>query len=132
MQRIFLHGLLAGLVSAIVCLFYSEVYSTSLRVNFSDVINIFSVMGTCLFGSLIASTGYYFLSTKLSDGDVTDVLFNITFLTLTFLSCIYPFSVQLPLELDSPELFPGLVIPMHFFPVLFWIAFNPIFKHGRT
>ncbi|MEJ6795603.1 MAG: hypothetical protein QNK63_02730 [Flavobacteriales bacterium] len=132
MQKIFLHGLLAGLVSAIVCLFYSEVYSTSLQVDFSDVINIFSVMGTCLFGSLIASAGYYFLSTKLSDGDVTDVLFNITFLTLTFLSCIYPFSVQLPLELDSPELFPGLVIPMHFFPVLFWIAFNPIFKHGRT
>jgi hypothetical protein len=123
MQKIFLHGLLAGLVSAIVCLFYSEVYSTSLQVDFSDVINIFSVMGTCLFGSLIASAGYYFLSTKLSDGDVTDVLFNITFLTLTFLSCIYPF---------SPELFPGLVIPMHFFPVLFWIAFNPIFKHGRT
>ena len=130
MQKIFLHGLLAGLVSAIVCLFYSEVYSTSLQVDFSDVINIFCPV--ILFGSLIASAGYYFLSTKLLAGDVTDVLLLDVTLTLTFLSCIYPFSVQLPLELDSPELFPGLVIPMHFFPVLFWIAFNPIFKHGRT
>lgn len=132
MQKIFLHGLAAGLISAIVCLFYSELYSSAMDVDFSDVINIFSVMGTCLFGSLIAAAGYYFLTTKVSDRDIVDVVFNIIFLTLTFLSCIYPFSVRLPFELESPELFPGLVIPMHFFPVLFWIAFNPAFKHGRS
>ncbi len=130
MKRIYLHGLGAGLISAIACLFYSEIYSTAMYVDFSDVINIFSVMGTCLLGSLVAASGYYFLTTKMKDRDIIDVLFNVIYVTLTFLSCIYPFSVKLPLDLDAPELFPGLVIPMHFFPVLFWIALNPAFKHG--
>ncbi len=131
MQKIFLHGLAAGLVSAIACLFYCEVYSSAMRVDFSTVINIYSVMGVCLFGSMIASAGYYLLSIKVSNVDIVDVVFNLFFITLTFFSCIYPFLAKLPLNLKSPELFPGLVIPMHFFPVLFWVALNPVFKHGR-
>jgi len=130
MQKIFLHGLAAGLISAIACLFYSELYSSALNVNFSEVINIFTVMGTCLIGCLLAATGYLILSAKVKTQTTLEVIFNIIFVFLTFLSCIYPFSVKLPLTIDFPELFPGLVIPMHFFPVLFWIALNPVFKHS--
>lgn len=128
MQKIFIHGLLAGLISAIACLIYSNIYSAAMYVDFSEVINIFSVMGTCLAGCLVAAGGYYFLTRYLKDQNTLEVVFNIIFIFLTFISCIYPFSVPLPLDLESPELFPGLVIPMHFFPVLFWIALNPVFK----
>ncbi len=128
MQKIFLHGLAAGLVSAIACLFYCQLYCSAMLVDFSEVVNIFSVMGICLLTSLLASAGYYFLTRVIKDRNILEMIFNIIFVFLTFVSCIYPFTVRLPLEIDFPELFPGLVIPMHFFPVLFWIAFNPLFN----
>ena len=128
MKKILIHGLAAGVISAIACLFYNALYNASLGTDFSEFINIFSVMGTCLLGCLIAASGYYFLTTQIKDKITVDVVFNAIFVLLTFLSCIYPFSKKLPLEIDSPELFPGLVIPMHFFPVLFWIALSPMLK----
>ncbi len=128
MKKILLHGLAAGVLSAIACLFYNALYNAAMFTDFSDFINIFTVMGTCLCGCLIAALGYYFLTTRIKDGTTVDVIFNVVFVLLTFISCVYPFSKKLPLEIEYPELFPGLVIPMHFFPVLFWIALNPILK----
>ena len=132
MKKILMHGLAAGIISAIACLFYNALYNASLCTDFSEFIHIFSVMGTCLFGCLIAALGFYLLTTRIKDLNTVEVIFNVLFVFLTFLSCIYPFSKKLPFEIDNPELFPGLVIPMHFFPVLFWIALSPIFKKFPT
>ncbi|MFK7756443.1 MAG: hypothetical protein AB8B53_05870 [Flavobacteriales bacterium] len=132
MKKTLLHGLASGVISAIACLFYSELYNAAMYTDFSEFINIFTVMGTCLLGSLIAALGYYFLTVRIKDATTVDVIFNVVFVFLTFISCIYPFSKKLPLEIESPELFPGLVIPMHFFPVLFWIALTPILKKMTT
>jgi hypothetical protein len=34
----------------------------------------------------------------------------------------------LPLNIESPEMFPGLAIPMHFFSALFFFAVYPYFR----
>jgi hypothetical protein len=38
-----------------------------------------------------------------------------------------PISVSLPLDIKSPELFPGLAVPLVFFPCLSWHTVNPLF-----
>ncbi len=131
-KKILLHGLTAGLLSAISCLVYTQVYTATTGADFSSIITLFPVMFTCLLGCLLAAGGYITLHKFISDTDICDVIFNISFVLLTFLSCIYPLSFRLSsIDFDNPELFNGLVIPMHFFPVLFWITLNPIFKNMR-
>jgi hypothetical protein len=34
------------------------------------------------------------------------------------------------LDVEFPEMFPGLVIPMHFFPALAFFAIDPFFKQS--
>jgi hypothetical protein len=47
---------------------------------------------------------------------------------LSFASIIGAIGMTLPLDIDFPELFPGLVVPMHFFPALAYFAIAPFFK----
>jgi hypothetical protein len=45
---------------------------------------------------------------------------------------MYPISVSLPLEIKNPELFPGLAVPMIFFPALAWYTVKPLFKINQN
>jgi hypothetical protein len=36
--------------------------------------------------------------------------------------------MSLPLDIEYPELFPGLVVPMHFFPAYAFLTIYPFFK----
>ena len=55
-------------------------------------------------------------------------MLNLVIAVLSFASIISPISMSLPLDIESPELFPGLVVPMHFFPALAFFAISPFFK----
>jgi phosphoglycerol transferase MdoB-like AlkP superfamily enzyme len=46
---------------------------------------------------------------------------------LSFASILSVFAFKLPLDLESPELFVGLAIPMHFFPALAYFTLSPFF-----
>jgi hypothetical protein len=37
------------------------------------------------------------------------------------------FPPRFPEEIESPEMFPGFVLPLHFFVPLFWLLFTPYF-----
>ena len=52
---------------------------------------------------------------------------NFVFAILTFASILGPFATKLPLDVEMPELFPGLTVPMHFFPALAWFTLKPLF-----
>jgi hypothetical protein len=56
-----------------------------------------------------------------------EIVFNFVFVILTFASIMGPFAAKLPLTIEAPELFPGLTVPMHFFPVLAWFTLKPLF-----
>jgi len=56
-------------------------------------------------------------------------LYLITFSQLSFGLIVIPISVSLPLNLKSPELFPGLAVPMLFFPALAWFTTDPFFRN---
>ena len=121
--------ILAGVSSTLAitaCLIYNKVYSSSFYVDFSQIITPTSVILNCLVGCTLMSLGYALVikwRPTLNLGWV-----NIVFAILSFASIIMVLSFKLPLEVEFPELFPGLAIPMHIFPVLAFLTIVPFFK----
>jgi len=125
MKKALLHGLTAGALTAVAGIIFNYSYSAAMYADFSEVINNFKIIGAGLFGTLLASLGYHFLS-KGGKKEI-DVIFNFIFLAITFASLYGSFSFELPTNVDAPELFVGLSLVLHFFPVLFWLATKPLF-----
>jgi hypothetical protein len=80
---------------------------------------------TCILAGLLASTGYGLLTKWLPRAG--EIIFNFVLVILTFASILGPFATKLPLDIEMPELFPGLTVPMHFFPALAWFTLKPLF-----
>ena len=78
---------------------------------------------------LIASLGYFALHRMTKRN--TDVIFNLVFVILSCVSLLGPIKAKLPLDYDRPELFFGLLVPMHLFPVLGWLTLRPLFVSFR-
>ena len=125
MKKTFFHGITAGILASIAAIIFNYAYTTAMFVDFSSIINVASLIGGCMFGTVAASVGYYFFSKWVKVR--TDVWFNIILLLLTFASFVNSFSFQLPLDIESPEMFAGLSVPLHMFPALFWLATKPLF-----
>jgi hypothetical protein len=125
-KRIFYHGLVSGLLSAIAAITYNRIYFFMTEADFSKVVNIGSLTGINLLGCLLAAFGYGLFRKWFKKN--AQVIFNFSFAILSFASIILPISVSLPLSIKQPELFPGLVMPMHFFPALAWFTLDPLFR----
>ncbi len=126
MKQTLFHGVVSGALAGLAASIYSEAYSQALLVDFSSVFTWINLVAVCIFSCVLASLGYFFFAKWVKNG--TDSWFNAIFLVLTFVSFLIPFSSELPMEIESPELFAGLTIPIHLFPVLFWMATKPLFK----
>ncbi|HLP93065.1 MAG TPA: hypothetical protein VK168_03470 [Saprospiraceae bacterium] len=126
MRPLFFQGLLAGILAGMASFVYEYMYSEALLVDFSAVMTPPALFASSIFGSVLASVGYWAFSKWVRSN--TDVWFNIIFLLLTFASLAGSFAASLPPEVESPELFPGLSVPMHLFPMLFWLAVKPLFR----
>ncbi len=119
LKKSLLLGLLAGLASFI----YQKVYIGALEADFSKVFTPIAVFMSSVVGCLLASLGYWLLD-KWMKGKA-DLAFNLIFAILSFVTILGPFAAKLPVSVESPELFPGLTVPMHFFPVLGWLTLKP-------
>jgi hypothetical protein len=78
-----------------------------------------------LSGGVLAAVGYWAADKLLKAKG--EIVFNLVFSILSFATLLAPFAAKLPLDIEAPELFPGMVIPMHFFPALAWFTLKPIF-----
>jgi mannitol-specific phosphotransferase system IIBC component len=125
-KRLFGIGLLAGAIAALAAIVYQKVYFKANGADFSKIVSTGHVITGCLAGTLIASLGYFFLHKWLKGN--TAILFNFIFGILSFATIIWPVSAKLPLDIDSPELFPGLAVPMHFFPLIAWLILSPLLQ----
>lgn len=126
MIRTLILGLVSGTVASLVGLIYDKAYAEAFWTDFSLIINPVSVFSSMLVGTMIASIGYHFIM-KLNFR-LNEFVFNLLFGAVTFGSILMPLGMTLPLEVDNPEMFAGLAIPLHFFPMLFWLSFKPLFK----
>ena len=125
----FYHGAIAGILSALSCFIYNKIYLFATEVDFSKVLNAAAIIGANLLACIIASIGFGLFSKWFKNK--AEIIFNFLFTILSFASVIIPISISLPLDIKNPELFPGLAVPMHFFPVLSWLTIMPLFAETK-
>jgi uncharacterized membrane protein len=124
-KKLLLLGLVSGVLAALAALIYQKIYVNSLGADFSTVVKPTYIVMTCILAGLLASTGYGLLTKWLPRAG--EIIFNFVLVILTFASILGPFATKLPLDIEMPELVPGLTVPMHFFPALAWFTLKPLF-----
>lgn len=129
MKRTFLHGTISGILAALAGIIYLNIYQTASEVHFEQIVSIGSISGASIIACLFMSIGYSALI-KCNKQRFIGIV-NITYAVLSFASIIGAIGMTLPLTIESPELFPGLVVPMHFFPVLAFLTISPFYKQNK-
>jgi hypothetical protein len=112
-------------MAALAAIIYNRIYLFATEADFSSIVNAGTIISLNLIACLIFSIAFYFF-TRITKGKRA-VLFNLLISVLSFACIIIPISISLPLSVKNPELFPGLAIPMIFFPALAWFTFRPLF-----
>jgi ABC-type branched-subunit amino acid transport system permease subunit len=122
-------GLVAGLLAGIAGVIYARLYYSINEADFSQVASAVKIISASLFGGILAAIGYTLLDRWLATRG--EIVFNLIFTLISFISLLGPIAVRLPRNIDTPELFPGMVIPMHFFPALAWFTLKPLFIKSK-
>ena len=128
-KRIFFHGLLAAALAAIAAIMYNRIYFFATEADFSQIINYGSIIGGSLFVCIIAAFIYFGLVKWLKKNG--EIIFNFIFSITSFACVMIPISISLPLDVKMPELFPGLAVPMIFFPAVAWYTLRPLFSIAK-
>jgi hypothetical protein len=125
-KKHFYHGITSGIMAALAAIIYSRIHFFATEADFSAVINLGTMISLSLIACLIISCAYYLILRFLKQKGV--IAFHLLVSILSFAAVIIPISVSLPLTVKNPELFPGLAVPMVFFPALAWFTFKPLFS----
>ena len=127
-KRIFIHGLVAAVLAAIAGIIYNRIYRFATETDFSKILNYGSIIGLSVAICMVATFVNFGLMKWL--GKKGEIVFNFVFSIASFACVMVPISATLPLDIPSPEIFPGLAVPMVFFPAMAWYTVRPIFS-GR-
>jgi hypothetical protein len=122
----FLHGLIAGILAALAANIYNQVYFFATEADFSRVLGIGRITSLNLLFCFLAAFLNWAMVNWMKKR--AELVFNFLLSILSFALVIIPISISLPLDLKFPELFPGLAVPMVFFPALAWYTVVPLFR----
>ncbi len=125
-----IHVLASALLAICASVVYNAIYSSAFELNFSSILNIGGIVGSTLIGCVLMGLAYY-LGYRWK-GEKSFRWINILISVLSFVSIIGVLGMQLPLTIESPEMFPGLAIPMHFFPALSFLVVYSFFEPRHT
>ncbi len=104
---------------------YDKIYSDAFQLDFNQILNAVGISISCLIGNFLMVLGY-FLFIKFNLSKLLVVL-NVIYAAISFGSIVGVLAFKLPLEISFPDMFPGLAIPMHFFPIMTFLAIAPLF-----
>jgi len=124
-------GLVSGVLSGLASVIYQHVYNAAVGADFSNIVTIVSIIIASIFGCSVAAIGYVWFSKWFKSK--ANQVFNLVFVVFCILTIVSPIAFKLPLTAQSPELFPGMAVPMHLFPPLAWLTLHPFFfKDGQA
>lgn len=112
-------------MASLASIIYSKIYSEAFYVDFSGVVGVANMIASCFVGCVLMSVGYK-LMVNWKGHRVVGWL-NLAYVIISFASIAGVLGFNLPLDVEFPEMFPGLVIPMHFFPALAILSILPFF-----
>ena len=124
-KRSLLLGLAAGVLAGLASVIYQHVYNAAVGADFSNIVTIISIIVASTIGSLLAALGYVLFFKWFKTN--ADRVFNLVYVIVCIITIVSPFAFKLPLTVQSPELFPGMTVPMHLFPPLAWLTLHPFF-----
>lgn len=125
-RNVFILALASAVISSAMSLVYNKLYFDFLGNDFSSIVTPGGIIAACVIGALLLAWGNFFALKFIKKHG--QLIFNLVAGILSFASIVGPFSQTLPVEIEAmPEMFPGLVSPMHFFPVLAHLALLPLF-----
>jgi ABC-type branched-subunit amino acid transport system permease subunit len=128
-KKSLLLGIVSGLLAGVAGVIYARLYYSINEADFSKVASAVRILASSLFGGVLAAIGYSLLTRWMKEKG--EIVFNLLFTLISFVSLLGPIAFRLPRNIDTPELFPGMVIPMHFFPALAWFTLKPLFIKSR-
>lgn len=128
-KKALLLGIVSGLLAGIAGLIYAHLYYSINEADFSKAASSIRIIASTLAGGVLAAIGFTILNKWLKRNG--EIVFNLLFSIISFASLLMPIAYKLPTSLETPELFPGMVIPMHFFPALAWFTLKPLFIRGQ-
>ena len=112
-------------MAAVAAIIFKRIHEFATYSDFSKVVGmpvLFAVnLGVCLIAAILYWGFLKWLGRK------GEIIFNFVFAIGSFASITWSFAITLPLDIQFPELFPGLTLPMHFFPALAWFTIRPLF-----
>jgi hypothetical protein len=124
-------GLVSGVLSGLASVIYQHVYNAAVGADFSNIVTIAAIIGASIFGGSLTAIGYVWFSKWFKSK--ANQVFNLVFVVFCIISIVSPIAFKLPLTVQSPELFPGMMVPMHLFPPLAWLTLHPFFfKDGQA
>ncbi len=115
--------ILAGICGVIYNLFYCRIWGC----DFSEIVHPLGIFSAYLFLS-IALCGIYFIFGKWQGKQVFKWI-NLSFSLVFFMGVFLIFMIRLPLDIEHPELFPALAIPLELFPVIAFYTLIPFFNY---
>lgn len=124
-KRIFFWGLSSGILAFVAAFIFKHIHEFATYTDFSGVLSLPVLISLNIGICLVASILYWILIKWL--GKKGELIFNCVFVLCLFASITWSFALKLPLDMQFPELFPGLAVPMHFFPALAWFTLRPLF-----
>lgn len=127
-KKIFFHSITAGVLAAAAAIIYNQLYFFATQTDYSAVLNTISMISINIMACVIAGSIFWSLTRWLKQKG--EIVFNFLFSIISFVCVMIPISISLPLDVMFPELFPGLAVPMVFFPAVGWYTVRPLFKYG--
>ena len=117
-------------MAALAAIIYSRIHYFATEADFSRIINVGTMVGGSLMACLLIAITYYFeIRWFMKRGNI---IFHFLLSIFSFAAVILPISFSLPLDIKNPELFPGLAVPMVFFPAIAWYTVKPLFIKGDS
>ena len=127
-RNIFYQSLAAGALSSLCGWIYSRIHFFATQADFSAVLHPLSIAGYCMIISFIIGFTCWLIQAVFKKNQ--SMIFNPVIAVINFAAVIIPISISLPLTVQFPELFPGLAVPMIFFPLIAWHTVQPFFKRS--
>ncbi len=126
-KKVLYHSLLAGILASVTGIIYNRIYFFATEADFSKVLNTAGIIGLNIMVCIAAGLVYWGLMKSMNKKG--EILFNFLFSIISFSCVMIPISISLPLKIQFPELFPGLAVPMVFFPAIAWFTVRPLFNY---
>lgn len=127
MKLILRHILVSSALASMTGIGYQTAYEAALHCDFSKLVNPVSISMASTIGCTLMSLGNLLL-VKLKRSRYKGWYFLCIYF-FSILSIMGPIGTTIPLDIQHPELFPGLIAPLHLLPALSCITLSSFFPN---